>query len=159
MIDTEVARFIESKVMIFVATRNEERRPMIGRGSGAWVDAATGNVALLVSSSQWPSMVAWAKAGMPIAITCVRPTDYQAYQIKGMIGSVRSADRDEERRGSRYVAAMLQQLGSLGVTRLQLSSTLSDRDLVYIAFRPRDLYVQTPGPAAGRRITAEGQPQ
>lgn len=138
--------------MIAVSTRNAAHRPMIGRASGSRFDAVTGAITVLVSASQWPRAVENAVAGSPIAATFVRPGDYKAYQIKGTIESVRPADSFEHARGSQYVDDMLAVLGALGVTRLQLSSTLSDKDLTCIRFRPTELYIQTPGPEVGQRL-------
>lgn len=147
-----MASFIEGRVMILVATRNAAHRPMIGRATGARFDAESGRIALLVSASQWPDAVANALPGTPISATFVIPETYQAYQIKGSVADTRPANAVEQARGTRYVEEMLSTMGALGVSRLQLSSTLSDRDLVRIMFFPSDLFVQTPGPQAGQRL-------
>lgn len=138
--------------MILIATRNDAHRPMIGRSTGARFDAESGQISLLVSASQWPDAVTHARPGTPISATFVKPDNYKAYQIKGPITDARAADAIEQARGRQYVADMLSEMGALGVSRLQLSSTLSDRDLVRITFIPRDLFIQTPGPEAGRRL-------
>lgn len=156
MIEADVASFIEGRVMILIATRNAAHRPMIGRATGARFDAESGRIALLVSASQWPDAVGAARPGLPIAATFVEPATYRAYQIKGPVVDQRPANAVERARGTRYVEDMLRTMGALGVTRLQLSSTLSDRDLVRISFLPRDVFVQTPGPRAGQRVGAPG---
>lgn len=140
--------------MILIATRNDAHRPMIGRATGARFDAESGRIALLVSASQWPDAVAHALPGTPITATFVMPHNYRAYQIKGPIIDQRPANAIEQARGTSYVEDMLATMGALGVSRLQLSSTLSDRDLVRISYSPRDLFVQTPGPQAGERLQA-----
>ncbi|PZU87428.1 MAG: hypothetical protein DI528_07325 [Shinella sp.] len=156
MIEAGVASFIEGRVMILIATRNDAHRPMIGRATGARFDCANGRISLLVSASQWPDAVAHAVPEAPISATFVKPDNYKAYQIKGPIIDVREADTIDQARGSQYVNDMLAEMGALGVSRLQLSSTLSDRNLVRITFFPRDLFVQTPGPEAGRRLGETG---
>lgn len=155
MLTPDVATFIEGKVMMLVATRDATHRPMIGRGSGARYDGTSGLVTVLVSASQWPDAVAHAGEGLPIATTYVRARDYRAFQIKGVITDVREADAAESERGVRYVREQLDVMMGLGVTRLQLSSTLSDRDLMAITFRPLDVFQQTPGPGAGQRFTSQ----
>lgn len=144
--------------MILVATRDESHRPMIGRGSGARHDRATGLVHVLVSQSQWPRTVAEARHGRAIATTFVQPDTYRSCQIKGIITESGPADEAASAWGRHYVQEQLSLMNRLGVTRLQLSSTLSDRDLVHISFRPTDIFDQTPGPGAGRRLEpmAEG---
>ncbi|MBO3759284.1 hypothetical protein [Ciceribacter sp. L1K22] len=157
MLSSDIVAFIEGRVMMLFATRDEAHRPMIGRGSGARFDAATGLVSVLVSSSQWPRAVANARAGLPVATTYVNPETYHAYQIKGVITETHPADSAESEWGARYVREQLELMTSVGVSRLQLSSTLSDRDLVVVTFRPLDIFRQTPGPGAGQKINARGE--
>lgn len=154
MLAAEVAAFIEGQVMMLVATRDAGHRPMIGRGSGARHDRATGLVHVLVSQSQWPLAVAEALPGRPIATTFVQPDNYRSFQIKGVITDSGPADGTAAAWGRHYVQAQLSLMHRLGVTRLQLSSTLSDRDLWHIALTPTDIFEQTPGPGAGRRFPA-----
>lgn len=152
MLESEVAQFIEGQVMILVATRDDTHRPMIGRGSGARHDRGTGLVHVLVSRSQWPRAAAEARPGRPVSTTFVQADNYRSCQIKGIIAECGQADEAATAWGQHYVRAQLALMTSLGVTRLQLSSTLSDRDLFHIAFRPTDVFDQTPGPGAGRRL-------
>lgn len=155
MLGPELADFIESPVMILFATRDEAGRPMIGRGSGVRVDRQSGHLHFIASRSQWPRAVSEALPGRPIATTYVRPADYKAWQIKGRIVAAGMADETHRARGEAYVAEQLARMLALGVTRMQLSSTLSDRDLVCLTIEPQAIFEQTPGPGAGRRLTPE----
>ncbi|MDO6964796.1 hypothetical protein [Rhizobium alvei] len=158
MIEQEVASILESRVMILVSTPGMGARPTIGRATGARFNAAIGQVELLVSASQWPEVSRYALPGRKIASTYVRPSDYRAYQIKGVIAEVCPANAEEAARGTRYVEDMLEEMRTLGVSRIQLSSTLCDRDLQRIRFWPTDLFAQTPGPLAGQRLPM-GEPR
>lgn len=99
MIEAGVASFIEGRVMILIATRNEALRPMIGRATGARFDAESGRIALLVSASQWPEAVAHALPGNPISATFVMPDSYRAYQIKGPVADQRPANAPDQSAG------------------------------------------------------------
>ncbi|ANL34807.1 hypothetical protein AMC79_CH02751 [Rhizobium phaseoli] len=155
MLGPELAEFIESPVMILFATRDEAGRPMIGRGSGVRVDRQSGRLHFLASRCQWPEAVSEAQVGRPIAMTYVRPADYKACQIKGRILTAGPADAAARAQGEAYVAEQLARMLALGVTRMQLSSTLSDRDLVCLTIEPQAIFEQTPGPGAGRRLMPE----
>lgn len=152
LLAAEVTAFIEVQVVILVATRDDGHRPMIGRGSGARHDRASGLVHVLVSQSQWPLAVAQALPGQPIATTFVQPDNYRSFQIKGLITVSGPADGTASAWSRHYVQAQLSLMHRLGVTWLQLSSTLSDRELWHITFTPTDIFEQTPGPGAGRRF-------
>jgi hypothetical protein len=155
LLGPELVEFIESPVMILFATRDEEGRPMIGRGSGARVDRQSGHLRFLASRCQWPRAVGEALAGRPIATTYVRASDYKACQIKGRILEARLADAAGQALGQTYVAEQLARMLALGVTQMQLSSTLSDKELVCLTIEPQAIFEQTPGPGAGRMLTPE----
>ncbi|MBY5355960.1 hypothetical protein HFO94_20945 [Rhizobium leguminosarum] len=155
MLGPQLAEFIESPVMILFATRDEAGRPMIGRGSGVRFDRQSGYLHFLASHCQWPKAVGEALAGRPIATTFVRAADYKAFQIKGRVLEAEPADAAGLALGQAYVAEQLAQMLALGVTRMQLSSTLSDRELVCLTIEPQAIFEQTPGPGAGRRLTPE----
>ncbi|PDT15575.1 hypothetical protein CO670_17590 [Rhizobium sp. J15] len=155
MLGPELWEFIESPVMILFVTCDEAGRPMIGRGSGVRVDRQSGHLNFLASRCQWPKAVGGALPGRPIATTYARPADYKACQIKGIVVEARPADETQRARGEAYVAEQLARMLALGVTRMQLSSTLSDQDLVCLTIEPQAIFEQTPGPGAGRRLTPE----
>ncbi|MDH6232156.1 hypothetical protein M2281_002754 [Mesorhizobium soli] len=157
MIGADVAAFIESPVMILVSTRNHAHRAFIARGSGARFDRRRGHIDVLMCRGQWSDVAGNAARGAPIAVTVVRPSDYRAFQVKGVIEEIASASEEEQQRASAYVARMLEILAELGVTKVQLSHTLTDKDLVRISFLPTDLFVQTPGPDAGQRLEQASQ--
>ena len=155
MLGPELAEFIESPVMILFATRDEAGRPMIGRGSGVRFDRESGHLHFLASRGQWPKAVGEALPGRPIATTYVRAADYKACQIKGRVLEAGPADAAFQALGQAYVAEQLARMLALGVTRMQLSSTLSDQELVCLTIEPKEIFEQTPGPGAGRRLTPE----
>jgi len=142
--------------MMLFATRDASGRPMIGRGSGARFDPESGSLQFLASRCQWPRAVEEAQVGRPIATTFVRAADYKACQIKGRILDARPADAACRARGEAYVNQQLTQMLALGVTRMQLSSTLSDQELICLTIEPQEIFEQTPGPGAGRRLMPEG---
>jgi hypothetical protein len=154
VIETDVAGFLSGQVMIVVATRDSALRTYIGRGCSARFVEASGQIEILVSASQWTDAVRHARPGSPIAATFVQPDNYKAFQVKGRIADCVPASAEEQARAVRYVEAMLEILRDLGVSQLQLSSTLVAHDLARISYWPTDVFTQTPGPEAGRRRQA-----
>ncbi|MDH4746452.1 hypothetical protein OMP43_20710 [Sphingomonas sp. CBMAI 2297] len=152
MIGTDIAAFLEGPVMILLSTCDGADRAGIARGSSIRFDRRNGHIHVLFSGSQWPDVGGNVATGARIAVTVVRPSDYRAFQIKGIIGSAAPASGEEQQRATAYVARMLEVMAELGVTTRQLSHTLTDRDLVRVSFLPTDLYAQTPGPGAGQRL-------
>lgn len=152
MMRADVAAFLEGPVMILVSTRDGGHRAFIARGSGVRFDRRRGHIDVLLCRGQWPDVAGNAARGAPIAVTVVRPGDYRAFQVKGVIEEVAPASEEEQRRATAYVARMIEVMAELGVTKVQLSHTLTDKDLIRISFLPTDLFAQTPGPDAGQRL-------
>lgn len=152
MLEDDVAAFISGHVMMIAATRDAAMRPHIGRGCGADFDPDVGDLTLLASSTQWPDFYANVAGGAPIAMTVCQPDTYKCLQIKGQISCVHAATAGQKARARHYLDSMLAVMAGLGVSRLQLSTVLSDADLVAIRFWPVDLFIQTPGPDAGERM-------
>lgn len=152
MVEADVADLVESSVMMVVSTRDDSARAHIARGSGATFLRERSHIDLLLSQTQWPDVARHAVPGAPIAATFVRPSDYRAVQIKGRIHEVAQGDATDQERATRYLAKMLAVMNGLGVSTLQLSHTLTDRDILRIRFAPTELFTQTPGPGAGARI-------
>jgi len=152
LINSELATFISGPVMMVASTRDHRFRATIGRGTGALYDEATGLIDIFVCRAQWPDVVENAATGGKIATTYVRPTDYLCYQIKGVIEDVTPATEAETARGQLYVERMLNVFETIEVQRTQLSHSLCAKDLVRIGFHPSDVFTQSPGPHAGKRM-------
>ncbi len=146
VIDDELAGFVESHVMIIVGTAG----PEIGRAVGARADRAAGRLALLVSAWQWPEAIAGLVPGGRVAITFARPADYVSLQLKGMVEDVRAAADGDRARAAGYIAGITETLTGLGLDPRIVEPWQSDRDLVRLDIRPEAVFVQTPGPQAGR---------
>ena len=155
MLEDDVAAFLSGNVMMIAATRDAALRPHVGRGCGAYFDPDVGDLTLLASATQWPDFHANAKSGAPIAMTVCQPDNYKCLQVKGQIIGVAAATAEQSARARRYIDTMLSIMAGLGVSRLQLSTVLSNADLVAIRFWPVDLFIQTPGPDAGERMRRE----
>ena len=85
-----------------------------------------------------------------MAVTLVRPTDHRALQIKGIwLGERRTSD-DDRAFLTRYRDEMLQEMGLVGVPRSRWRR-LAWWPSVALRMEVRDVFVQTPGPSAGRR--------
>jgi hypothetical protein len=150
ILDEERRAFFVSPVMIVVASGGADLRPSLGRAIGARV--AEGDVVeLMVSRWQWPTVVDDVVRQGAIAVTFVRPSDYVTYQVKGR-GRLREAGADDLRLVDHYIATISATLSALGVPASVMAPWLVPRDVVGITVAVDDIYVQTPGAAAGSRL-------
>jgi hypothetical protein len=153
----EVVAHLTSEVMIIVSVRAGSDRATIARSTGALYCGDKGWVSLFVSAPQWPETVEYAGVGGLIAATFTRPDNYISYQIKGRIVDIGPATEAETTQAASYVENTLATMARLGVTRVQLSHTFAQGQLVRISFLPRELFIQTPGPQAGLKLYEPAQ--
>lgn len=149
--DAELAAFLASPVMIIMGTCGDGNAPEIGRAVGAGVDGETGRLRLVLSAWQWPRTVENLRKSGRIAVTFARPSDYVSYQVKGR-ATVHPADAEDLALSDRYRAAILEVLMGLGLDRRLALPWLGTRDRVVIGVDVEAVYVQTPGPKAGRQL-------
>jgi hypothetical protein len=151
VIDAELARFMESAVMIIVGTCDDALMPQIGRAAGAIVDRATGGVDLIVSNWQWPQTIANVARNGRLAVTFARPSDYVSYQVKGRAAVV-PASAAHRACAARYIEAMKAILVGNGLDASVTEPWLVDREPAALRLSAEMIFVQTPGDKAGRRL-------
>ncbi len=151
-IPAAVAHFIEGPVLMTLATRNAENRPMIARGSGGRILESPGRLEVAISSWLWPETVANLQDNGALAATFVDPASYRAFQFKGR-AALRIADPDDRSRAEAYVAQAGQLLADLGVDRSATGFWLTARDIVIATLEVDRIFEQTPGPRAGQVVT------
>ncbi len=154
-IDSELATFLTSPVMIILGTCDAHGSPDIGRGVGTRVDGGGATVEVVVSGWQWPGTVANVRNSGRAAITFARPSDYVTYQVKGR-AQIGEYDASAAAICSRYVHDITNVLCELGLERGLISDWLTDRDAVLIRLGIEAVFVQTPGPKAGRLMATHG---
>jgi hypothetical protein len=150
-LDAELASFLASPVMIIIGTGDDDNRPDIARAVGARVASDDGVVSIVLSAWQWPRTVANLRANGRAAVTFARPSDYVSYQIKGR-ATVHPASQDDRVNSSRYLADIRQVLAELGLEPRLVAPWLIERDLLAVTVEVASVYVQTPGPKAGRQV-------
>jgi len=153
LIDSELAAFLESPVMIILGTGGDGV-PEIGRGVGAMVEDAALHV--LVSAWQWPETVAQARAKGRIAVTFARASDYVTYQVKGLVEQVATPTPAQRDRAARYAQAIAAALAETGQPPERTAPWRSDQELVALRIRPEQVFVQTPGARAGELVADRG---
>jgi predicted GNAT family acetyltransferase len=88
----------------------------------------------------------------PIAVGFNPPTIASALQIKGIASSVLEPLRDELKRAERHFVAFCVEGEKVGVSESLLRRTFAPGDLVSVTFSIDEVFDQTPGAGAGRRV-------
>jgi hypothetical protein len=148
-VDAELAAFMASPVMIIIGTCDAAGRPEVARGCGALVRGDAGEVDIVVSGWLWPATLRNLATGGVAAATFARPADYVTYQVKGEATLAAptprhlDAARDYERDIRRVFAG-------LGLEKRLVDPWITQREPAVLRLAIAEVYVQTPGPRAGR---------
>lgn len=146
----EVAAFLGSGVAIMVATRDAELRPEIVRGWGPELRDDGLALDLCLNVPAGSAARANLEANGAIAINCTRPSTYRAMQIKGRVVEVRVPGERDLARAQDHAAAFTADTAKVGAPA-PVAHYVGAIDLA-VTVEIEELYDQTPGPAAGRRL-------
>lgn len=147
----DLVELIASGVDVYVATRDAQLEPesMLAMGVRAHSDRCSLTVYL-------PQALAEAtckniRNNGEVAVTLIRPSDFKAVQLKGRAHDIRAANETERELQAIFRSALVEQLATVGVPRC------ATRRLVWwpswaVDVTVRQVFVQTPGPAAGEPL-------
>jgi hypothetical protein len=152
VLDREVVEFIHGPVAVGVATRGDDLRPGFARGWGPEVSVDGRSVRLCVSAPVGSRMRANLEGNGAVAVGFCPPTIARAVQLKGVatvVGEPEAADLD---RVERHVRSFVEGCKRVGVPAEVSRRMYAAAGLVSIEFSVGEVFDQTPGPTAGRRL-------
>jgi hypothetical protein len=137
-LDPAVVEFIHGGVAVGVATRDDDLRPEFARGWGPQVSADARSLSLCVAAPEGSRVRANLEQNGALAVGFSPPTIARAVQVKGVAAVVGEPD-----------AADLERVGAPAeLSRRMFVGT----GLVSVVFSIDEVFDQTPGPTAGRRL-------
>ncbi len=151
MIPDSIVALLQTGISVMVGTRDASLIPECTRAWGIHTAADRHTVTILLSKAIAAKTIENLRENGKIAVTCTRPTDHITCQLKGQVRSTRpvtSVDRDMSKRWHREFMAELTAIG--------VPSTLGEawiaEPTVAVEMTVTDVFDQTPGPGAGKRI-------
>jgi len=146
----DLVDYLESGVSILVGTRDARNIPEVARGVGAAVSKDRTKVTVYLTEAWSEVPLANLAGNGEIAVGFSRPLDNFAIQLKGRVTAiVRSASADRSV-VDRYHNVYGEQLYMTGLPR-SITRRLAFWPAAAVTFEVRDLFLQTPGPDAGKR--------
>jgi hypothetical protein len=150
-IPEEIAEVLESGVSILVGTCDTETRPEVARGVGASVSADRTELTIYLHEQWGAKALANLRAHGEIAVGFSRPLDAFAVQLKGRCTRFLAPSEGDRGVVERYSASFGEQLYMTGFPR-SITRRFIFWPAVGVTFAVRDIFVQTPGPDAGKRL-------
>jgi len=156
MLSEATAAFIQSGLSITVVGCGERLVPSIAKGAGCTVDAASGQLTVLLFADGADQVTRDLARNGRIAVCFSKPSTDQTVQVKGHDARMAPATAQDLATVRRSLDLFAEDLGPMGWDQ-RFVDTLFWRnpdELLAIRFTPQGAFAQTPGPAAGTRLKA-----
>jgi hypothetical protein len=155
-IDDQLKAFLEGPVSIVVGTRDSRMAPEITRAWGARV-LEDRRVSMCVPLGTSRKTLDNIESNGDIAATFALPTDYRAFQLKGVRATICEPDAEDITAVERHREGFSTVNIPLGQTRERLEGFFraemeTSPVLVKIVFTAEQIFDQTPGPGAGKNV-------
>ena len=151
-LDREVVEFIHGGVAVGVATRDDDLRPEFARAWGPEVSADGRSLRLCVAAPEGSRMRANLERNGSVAVGFSPPTIARAVQVKGVAGAVAEPEAADLERVERHVRSFVAEAERIGAPEELSRRMFVGTGLVVLQFSIDEVYDQTPGPTAGRRL-------
>ena len=152
-IPEDIVEFLEAGVSILVGTCDAERRAEVARGVGCSVSRDRTEVTIYLHEGWGARALGNLRANGEIAVGFSRPFDHFAIQLKGKCTRFVPPSDGDRTVVDRYHATYGEQLYMTGFPR-STTRRFVFWPAVAVTFGVRDIFVQTPGPDAGKRLEA-----
>ena len=151
VLDPTVVEFIHSGVAVGVSTRDDDLRPEFARGWGPEVSADGRSLRLCVGAAGTRVRANLERNGA-VAVGFSPPTIARAVQVKGVVSHVGEPDAADLERVERHVRSFLAEAERIGAPPELSRRMFVEPGLVAVELSIDEVYDQTPGPTAGRRL-------
>jgi len=156
-ISDELKTLIEGPVSVVVGTRDSRLVPEITRAWGPRVSEDRQSVSLCVPLATSRKTLDNLEANGQIAVVFCLPTNYRTCQVKGRHAKAAEPDSTDLAIVERHRDAFAEVTAPLGQPREIIEAFWraeieTSAQLVKIFFVPEQVFDQTPGPGAGRKL-------
>ena len=152
MFDDDRKTFLESGCSLILGTVLPDGEPHAGRGWGLTVLPDPARVRLLLDVEDTTTNDC-AAGGGAVAITAASVRTLRSLQLKGRVLSVETASLDDAARAARYCEAFFSDIEETDGFGREITQRLVPIGYLACTVEVDDLFDQTPGPAAGARLT------
>ena len=152
VLDRAVIEFIHGGVAVGVATRDDDLKPEFARAWGPEVSADGRSLRLCVAAPEGSRMRANLEQNGAVAVGFSPPTIARAVQVKGVVAAMGEPETADLERVERHVGSFVAEAERIGAP-VELSRRMFvGTGLVAVRFSIDEVFDQTPGPTAGRRL-------
>lgn len=151
MIPSTMCDLLRTGVSVIVGTRDAALTPECTRAWGIRVGADRTSVTIFLTETVSGKTLRNLKENGLIAVSCTRPTDHVACQLKGRLRRIRPATEKELEQSAAWHREFAAELLAVGF-QPQLAEQWITRPALAVEIDVTDVFQQTPGPGTGERV-------
>ena len=154
-LDPELVAFMQGGISMHAASRDAQCVPNLSRPVGLRISADRTRVTVLLLASHSGAMLEDFRANGQIALAITLASTHRSVQLKGSDATLEPLQEGDHAIVARYREAFVQDLGSIGYPAALPEKLLASgrADVVAVGFTVGAVFTQTPGPAAGTRLS------
>ena len=148
MIPSQLVDLLQTGVSVIVGTRDSSLMPESTRAWGIVVGESRASVTIFLTEAISKKTLRNLRDNGLIAISCTRPTDHVACQLKGRLRAIAPATQSEREQSRRWHREFTQELVAIGVPAVLCEAWVTEPALA-VEIDVTEVFHQTPGPGAG----------
>jgi hypothetical protein len=152
MLSDELVDFIAQGVSLLVGTCDDAKIPHAARAVGLQVHDDRRHATVYLPEVTSRHTVTDVAVNPRVAVLVSQPIDHRSFQMKGAVIKVSPAGEGERAEVEAYLARFGRQLETVGMP-FEMTSMVSHWPAVAIELAIEELFLQTPGPGAGQRLS------
>ena len=151
MIPQPVFDLLQTGVSVIVGTRDFNLVPEATRAWGIHVKKDRRSFTIFLTEVVSRKTIENLNENGLIAISCTRPTDHMACQLKGRLRTIRPANQHDREISTSWQREFVEELVALGVPA-ELGEAWITAPALAVDIEVTDVFHQTPGPGAGEKV-------
>jgi hypothetical protein len=148
----ELVDFLAHGVSLLVGTCDAAQVPHVARGVGLQIHDDRRHATVYLPEVTSRHTVTDVAVNPRVALLVSQPVDHKSFQMKGRVLQVTPAAEAQRAHVEAYLAQFARQLETVGMP-FDVVSMLSHWPALALEFSIDALYLQTPGPGAGQRLS------
>lgn len=142
---------LQTGVSIVVGTRDAALMPECTRAWGLSIGPDRASVTIYLTEAISQQTLRNLRANGQIAVSCTRPTDHVACQLKGRVRKIRTATKRDTRQSRAWHREFIGELVAIGVPPSLVEAWITEPALA-VDIEVTDVFHQTPGPGTGEKL-------
>jgi hypothetical protein len=151
MIPPQLFDLLQTGVSVIVGTRDASLMPESTRAWGIHVAKDCASVTIFLTEAISQKTLQNLRDNGLVAISCTRPTDHVACQLKGRLRTIRPAGQTDREQSTNWHRDFTQELVAIGVPSGMCEAWMTEPALA-VEIDVTEVFHQTPGPGAGERV-------